>query len=376
MTEIYVIRHVQAEGNLYRMCQGHWDGDVTALGVKQRDALAERFKDVKIDEIWSSDLYRAMFTATALTKYHPMEVHTDERFREIDLGPWETQYFGGLAWEHSEDFHKFVLDQKNFHIEGAEDYEQVGERAVQALTELAESRPGKVLALTTHGVTIRCMLSRLGGIDLNDVKTLPIFNNTGVAHLLYDEGKFTVDYINDFSHLGPDCLVQYRKGRDLRHEFIDPAKHSEYYIHCYAGSWEAAHGSLAGFDPQTYLASAGEHYLADSQAVALMYDRDKAAGILDMDTRRGAHAGYGWISLIYLEPEYRHQGCGIQLLARAIQKYRALGRKSLRLHVAEENGEALEFYRRWGFQELTREPGAGGGHVILMEKKLGGRAYD
>ena len=33
MTEIYVIRHVQAEGNLYRMCQGHWDGGVTPMGV-------------------------------------------------------------------------------------------------------------------------------------------------------------------------------------------------------------------------------------------------------------------------------------------------------------------------------------------------------
>ena len=31
MTEIYLIRHVQAEGNLYRVMQGHFDGAVTAL---------------------------------------------------------------------------------------------------------------------------------------------------------------------------------------------------------------------------------------------------------------------------------------------------------------------------------------------------------
>ena len=30
MTEIYVIRHVEAEGNLYRMMQGNWDGGVTS----------------------------------------------------------------------------------------------------------------------------------------------------------------------------------------------------------------------------------------------------------------------------------------------------------------------------------------------------------
>ena len=35
MTQIYLIRHTQAEGNRYRMMQGHWDGDVTPLGVKE-----------------------------------------------------------------------------------------------------------------------------------------------------------------------------------------------------------------------------------------------------------------------------------------------------------------------------------------------------
>ena len=49
MTEIYIIRHAQAEGNLYRMMQGNWDGDVTPLGLRQIDALAERFRHVKID---------------------------------------------------------------------------------------------------------------------------------------------------------------------------------------------------------------------------------------------------------------------------------------------------------------------------------------
>ena len=43
MTEIYLIRHTQAEGNRYRMMQGYWDGEVTALGLRQADALGRRF---------------------------------------------------------------------------------------------------------------------------------------------------------------------------------------------------------------------------------------------------------------------------------------------------------------------------------------------
>ena len=88
-----------------------------------------------------------------------------------------------------------------------------------------------------------------------------------------------------------------------------------------------------------------------------LYYEDESAGLLDLDTRRGAHAGYGWISLIYLEPEFRHIGCGIQLLSRAMLKYSRLGRKSLRLHVAEENTDAHKLLQALGLR--AAEPGAG-----------------
>ena len=63
MTKLYLIRHAEAEGNLFRRAQGHWNGKITARGKKQIDALAERFKDVKIDAVYSSDLDRAVETA-------------------------------------------------------------------------------------------------------------------------------------------------------------------------------------------------------------------------------------------------------------------------------------------------------------------------
>ena len=243
-------------------------------------------------------------------------------------------------------------------------------RAYPALVEIAEKHPGQSLVLTSHGVTIRCLLCRIGGIDLRDNERLPIFMNTGVARLLYDNGSFTIDYANDFSHLSPE-LQHGMKGPDLRHEFIDPGLEGDYYKSCYEDAWLAAHGSLSGFVGDTYLSSAEEHHEADPEAVQRLYYNDEPAGLLDLDTRRGSHAGYGWISLLYLEPEFRHRGCGVQLLSRAMLKYESMGRRALRLHVAESNAEALSFYRRWGFKELSWEQGAGG-RLMLMEKKLGG----
>ena len=56
MTEIYLIRHAQAEGNTYRIMQGHWDGGVTAHGRLQIRALAERLKEIPFDAVYASDL--------------------------------------------------------------------------------------------------------------------------------------------------------------------------------------------------------------------------------------------------------------------------------------------------------------------------------
>ncbi len=105
----------------------------------------------------------------------------------------------------------------------------------------------------------------------------------------------------------------------------------------------------------------------------LIYDGEELAGLVDLDTVRGADADYGWVSLLYLREEYRGRGLGVQLLGRAVSKYRKLGRRAIRLNVAQENTAARAFYRANEFAELSRTPGANGG-LLLLEKKLRGSA--
>ena len=369
MTEIYVIRHVQAEGNLYRHMQGHWDGDVTPLGRRQRDALAERFRDIPVDAVYSSDLWRARFTASAITRYHDLPIRTDVRLREINIGPWEAEPFANIVWEQPEAFDSFMHDQEHFYIPGAETFQQVQTRALAALYEIAEQNPGRTVVITSHGVAIRCMLTKLLGVSLNDSETVPIFQNTGIAHLRYEGGRFTVDTMDDAEHLPPELRRRLFDGAALRHVCVDPAEHRKTYEQSYADAWLAAHGDLSGFEAGGYFLAACEHYKRDRESVMLLYEGESYAGLIDLDTARGEHAGYGWVSLFYLRPEYRGQGLGVQLLGRAIAKYRKLGRRSIRLHVAEDNAMALAFYRANGFAELSRTPGAKT-QLLLMEKRL------
>ena len=374
MTEIFLIRHTQAEGNLYRMMQGHWDGNVTELGWRQIEALAERFRDVHPDAVYSSDLYRTRMTATAAARHDNLEIRLERRFREIDLGPWETGFFGNIYHSAPEAMEAFISRPGDWRLEGAETYAQVRDRAFEALMEVLERHDGEKVVIVSHGVTIRCLMSRIFPADLNDVERLPIFGNTAVSHIFFDKGEFTVDYVNDMSHLEAMGLPPWHRSKSLRHECIDPMAERDYYSDCYERTWIFAHGSADGFSPESYLESAARHCLCDREAVLCFYDGEERIGLLDMDVARGAEEGIGWISLIYLTEEYRNMGYGIQLLARAIKKYTNMGRTRLQLNVAESNLAARAFYKKQGFEEIGHKENRLG-RLLLLEKKLGEKKY-
>ena len=110
MTEIYLIRHSQAQGNRYRMMQGSWDGEITNLGRRQIEALAERFSKIPVDAVYSSDLTRAVLTAEAAARHGKLPIQTRTALRELDVGPWKKCFFGNLLHAQPELAHGFLED--------------------------------------------------------------------------------------------------------------------------------------------------------------------------------------------------------------------------------------------------------------------------
>ena len=363
MTSIYLIRHTQAEGNLYRMMQGHWDGHVTKNGLRQIDALAERFRDVHLDAVYSSDLSRAVETAEAVTRYNNLPIIKDSRIREINLGPWEQEFFGNLVESEYESIKTFMFDSENWYHEGAETFSDVKKRAYNALEDIAKRHDGQDIAVVSHGVTIRCLLSVINDAPLTDIKKCPICKNTAVAHLLYENGKFECEYFNDISHLGKEDEYHWWKTKDIRDEIINVSDDEEYYKDCYQNAWAAAHGGdLSRFNADSYFDAAKSHI------VYKLYDAQTPVGLVELSTRC-ANRGYGWICLLYIKEEFRGIGYGVQGLGRAIKLFRGMDLDSIRLHCASENTDALKFYEDYGFSIIDTESGAYG-PLYLLERRI------
>ena len=112
-------------------------GGLVSMGCRQIDALAERFKSIPIDALYSSDLRRAITTAGAITKYHKLPLHTTKRLREINCGPWEGMPFGNVERLYPVEMGYFNNDPDQWHVAGAETFAQCRARILSVLTDIA-----------------------------------------------------------------------------------------------------------------------------------------------------------------------------------------------------------------------------------------------
>lgn len=382
MTKIYLIRHAEAEGNLYRRIQGHWDGRITPRGLMQIDALAERFRAVPLDALYSSDLQRTRMTAGAITRYHALELQTTPRLREICMGAWEGRPWGDVEYEQPEQMHFFNNDPDRWCVPGGEPFAAVQQRMSDVLLELAQRHNGQTIAVVSHGMAIRAYICAVLGVPSTEIPKIPHGDNTAVTLVCMENGKATLEYYNDNSHLPPELSTFNRQTwwkdespdlGNLRFAPLRFPKDDDFYTRCYADAWQAAHGSTKGFVPQVYLHSAHQRAKTQETLVKIL-SGDRVAGIIELDPARGEKDGYGWISFLYLLPEFRGLGWGVQLLGHAIWYFETCARRAVRLHVAETNTRAIEFYKHYGFAQIGCDPGVSSA-LYLMEKTLEGRAY-
>ena len=144
---------------------------------------------------------------------------------------------------------------------------------------------------------------------------------------------------------------------DLRYEPLRFPRDEAFYLQCYRDAWRNVHETDEGFVPELYARSAARHAQEHPGSVVRVLSGDRVVGLVELDPGRDEQSGCGWISLLYMLPEYRGRGWAIQLLGYAFWFYENHDRNTVRLHVSENNARAIAFYRRSGFVQLGRDPG-------------------
>lgn len=206
MTQIYLIRHGEAEGNVFRRFHGQYNSLLMPRGYEQRNYIQKRFENIPVDACFSSDLTRACLTAGSIYIPKGLKLQQDKRFREVHVGVWEDLPYGYLDTYYGNDMRDFTRDPVHWHVEGGETYGDYTDRFIAGMEDAARQYQGGTICIFCHGAVLRGVLMRLFFHDCPD--DLPISDNAGVSHLFYDKGRFTYEYLNDNSHI-PQHLSTY-----------------------------------------------------------------------------------------------------------------------------------------------------------------------
>ena len=207
LTKIYFVRHCEATGNLDRTFQGSIDTDITELGEKQLEKLSERFKNIKLDKIYTSPLLRAKKTALAVKGENDVEIEVLDGIIELNGGVLEGKpiMVSFEKYPHLKD--AWFNHPEDFYPENGEAMCDAYDRIKKSFFDLVEKHKGETIACTSHGGIIRCLECFLTYNDIKQLKNVPFFGNTAVGlFVVDDENKVEIKFTNDYSHLPPELF--------------------------------------------------------------------------------------------------------------------------------------------------------------------------
>ncbi len=154
MKTIYFMRHTQSEANLKGILAARQDFALTEKGRQEAAVIAAEFKGIaQLDRIFCSPLTRAQQTAQPFAEAFGLDVETDERLTEQDLG-----VFSGMTYTELDDRPDYMHERSKrwqwIPEGGGESYEMIANR-LEPFFQSLESLAGDCILFVTHAVTLR-----------------------------------------------------------------------------------------------------------------------------------------------------------------------------------------------------------------------------
>ncbi len=200
-TELILVRHGQTDWNLEERMQGHWDSNLTPLGVIQAEAVAARLARENIEAIHASDLGRAMRTAEVLARAIGLEVIPDPSLRERNMGVFQGLNTDEIRERFPDDYQQFASRRPDYVIPRGESMQQCHDRVIAGLQAIAERYPGRKVAVVTHGGPLSAAFRHTMQLPVNAPRHWSLFN-ASINRFEVQKTRWELVVWGDMTHLG------------------------------------------------------------------------------------------------------------------------------------------------------------------------------
>ncbi len=198
---LLIARHGETKSNNQDLLQGHLHGELSDIGLRQAEALAEYLKDRHIDLIISSDLKRGEDTAKTISAICSIPHVKYKEARERCFGEFEGT--NRTAFYKKERSLPFPYKHRP---KSGESFEDLYLRAKTFLLKLSKNYIDKTVLLISHGDFTRMCLGVLTGKDVYDA--CKIKQKNACLNILKINEQFHAESVllNSIEHLPNDLL--------------------------------------------------------------------------------------------------------------------------------------------------------------------------
>ena len=176
---LFLVRHGQTVANVEKRYVGPNETPLTELGKEQARAIAPILKDIEFQKVYSSNIGRAIETATlALSGREPIQT---PYLREFDEGT----LIGTTIAERDAIYGGDPVKRWDYSVVGGESADEVCARIRKFLDELEKDPCENVIAFTHNGI-LGCMLRLV--VDAN-IEPLAVKSGNCAIHIYEFDGK-------------------------------------------------------------------------------------------------------------------------------------------------------------------------------------------
>lgn len=199
--KIILVRHGKTIYNQENRYQGQSDVPLNREGINQARALRRKFKNEKIDIIFTSDLLRAVQTAEEIAKDRNIKIIKDKRLREINYGIFEGLNVEEIKAKYAKVLQNWWDNPLKTKIPEGETVKELEKRVSQFLKDILRKYKNKNIIVVSHSGPLRMLILKSLNFPLTIIRSIRI-DNSSVSILEIDKNSRAVlTLLNDTSHL-------------------------------------------------------------------------------------------------------------------------------------------------------------------------------
>ncbi len=199
---LIIIRHGESEWNRVGRYQGQADAPLSALGIQQADALANRLRTETFAAIYTSPLQRAARTAAAVARFHPaVPLREEQALLEIHHGEWQGLLTEEVTARFGDGLREWRQHPTRAQMPGGESFSNILKRVLDCKDRLLAAHTDATVLVSTHDVVVKILVADALGMNMDRINRIWV-TNASISAVEYGADLPYLVSLSEACHLG------------------------------------------------------------------------------------------------------------------------------------------------------------------------------